>query len=159
MTWLFSKWFCVKFLSVHLDPVKFYQCNICTWWQYRKLGVQCYSVSKILESYNKIKSFFLVAYHTRQELSWYFLNCVMGSEGTLMTPATWGTTPNAQPNHGGRVFWKKSFFTFFGAQKVHYFGFLGALIDFLDQHTFFGPKTNGFRGVRLLAILDLRQFL
>ena len=42
--------------------------------------------------------------HTRQELSWYFLNCVMGSEGTLMTPATWGTTPNAQPNHGGRVF-------------------------------------------------------
>ena len=65
----------------------------------------------------------------------------MGSEGTLMTPATWGTTPNAQPNHGGRVFLKKSFFTFFGAQKVHYFGFLGALIDFLDQHTFFGPKT------------------
>ena len=98
-------------------------------------------------------------YHTRQELSWYFLNCVMGSEGTLMTPATWGTTPNAQPNHRGRVFWKKSFFTFFGAQKVHYFGFFGALIDFLDQHTFFGPKTNGFRGVRLLAILDLRQFL
>jgi len=97
--------------------------------------------------------------HTRQELSWYFLNRVMGSEGTPTTPATRGTTPNAQPNHGGRVLWKKPPFTSFGAQKVHYFGFLGAPIDFLDEHTFFGPTTNGFRGVRLLAILDLRHFL
>ena len=42
--------------------------------------------------------------HTVQELSWYFLNCVKGSEGTMLTLTMWGTTPNVPSNHRFLVF-------------------------------------------------------
>ena len=84
------------------------------------------SLQKLWWIFSKFhRSVLNLSVHTRQELSWYFLNCVMGSEGSLMTPATWGTTPNAQPNHGGRVFWKNHFLHFLEPKKCIILGFGG----------------------------------
>ena len=60
--------------------------------------------------------------HTGQELSWYFLNCVKGSEGTQLTTATLGTTPKEQSNPLFQIFShffepKKSIILVFGGHN------------------------------------------
>ena len=81
-------------------------------------------------------------YHTGQELSCYFLNCVKGSEGILLTPATWGTTPNIQANHRILVFGKKSFFTIFESQKC--------IIFYISKNTNFAPGQCGIETIFIL---------
>ena len=81
-----------------------------------------------------------------QERNLCLTNLPMRSVTVRITRPTVGTTPNVQSNPRILVFWKKSFFSFFGAQKVHFLRFLGVLTNLFDPHTFLASKLMVLRG-------------
>ena len=88
----------------------------------------------------------LITIHRGLEQDLGLTNWTKRSDTVRVTRATVGTTPNVQSNPRILVFWKKSFFSFFGAQKVHFLRFLGVLTNLFDPHTFLASKLMVLRG-------------
>ena len=97
-------------------------------------------LTKILWSQQSIHVFT----HTRPEQSWYFLNYILGSDGTQVTRANVGTTLNVRSNHRSQVFWENQFFVFWGAPKNF----------FEPKKPYLALETPLFGGVILLKLFD-----
>ena len=75
--------------------------------------------------------------NTCPEQSYYFLNLILGSEGTQVTRAIMGITSNVQSNHRFQVFWENKFFKNF----------------FEPIKPYLALQTSPFRGSYLLNFL------